>query len=57
MSKPVKKSTFKWSDKAKQDALGKFAREAERLLNGGLSLDDMKKACDSAASNLSAPKS
>lgn len=57
MSKPVKKSTFKWSDKAKQDALGKFAREAERLLNGGLSLDDMKKACDSAASNLSTPKS
>lgn len=48
MSKPIKKPMHKWTDKAKKDATDKFAREAERLLLGGLSVEDLKDACDRA---------
>jgi hypothetical protein len=48
MSKPAKKPMFKWTDKAKKDAIEKFHREAERLLSGGVSIEDLRSACDMA---------
>jgi len=51
MSKPIKKSMYKWTDKAKSDAVNKFAREAERLLLGGISYEDLKNACDQAVTS------
>jgi hypothetical protein len=48
MSKPIKKPMFKWSDKAKKDAVDKFHREAQRLLKGGVLLEDLKEAIDRA---------
>jgi hypothetical protein len=48
MSKPIKKPTHKWTDKAKKDAINKFSREAERLLLGDVPIEDLKDACDRA---------
>lgn len=48
MSKPIKKPMFPWTAKAKKDSIEKFSREAQRLLNGGVSLDELKDACDRA---------
>ena len=45
------KSMYKWTDKAKQDALGKFARNAARLLVNGISLEELKTACDLAVAS------
>ena len=46
--KTATKSLYRWTDKAKRDALDKFARSAERLLVNGISVEELKNACDLA---------